>query len=119
MCQGAITIAGDEVMWRNVAYYTVAHASKFVRPGSVRIASTNRGDQSLGLYEDEQIPGVFRTVPIAQADVLPNVAFRTPEGKVVLIVVNDTWLERTFTVQHNGAYARLTLPAGACGTYVW
>ena len=119
MCQGAITIAGDEVMWRNVAYYTLAHASKFVRPGSVRIASTNRGDQALGLDEDEQLSGVFRTVPIARADVLPNVAFRTPEGKVVLIVVNDTWQERTFTVQHQVAFARLTLPAGACGTYVW
>lgn len=119
MCQGAITISGDNVLWRNVAYYTVAHASKFVRPGSVRIASTNRGDQSLGLYEDEQLPGVYRTVTISQADVLPNVAFKTPDGKIVLIVVNDTWLNRTFTIQYNGAFAQVTLPAGACGTYVW
>ena len=33
MCQGAITIDGDQVS-RNLAYYAVAHASKFVRPGS-------------------------------------------------------------------------------------
>jgi glucosylceramidase len=59
MCQGAITINGD-IVTRNIAWYTVAHASKFVRPGSVRIISTNRGDKTVGLYEDEQRPGVFR-----------------------------------------------------------
>ena len=32
MCQGAITIDGNAVS-RNVAYYAIAHASKFVRPG--------------------------------------------------------------------------------------
>lgn len=119
MCQGAITIAGDLVFSRNIAYYTVAHASKFVRPGSYRIASTNRGDEGLGLYEDEQRPGVYRTVTINQVDVLPNVAFKTPDGKIVLIVVNDTWAERTFTIQHNGAFASIKLPSGACGTYIW
>ena len=40
MCQGAITIDGDKVT-RNIAYYTIAHASKFIRPGSVRISSTD------------------------------------------------------------------------------
>src|SRR5688572_20489621 len=37
MCQGAVSIDGDTVT-RNLAYYSMAHASKFVRPGSVRIA---------------------------------------------------------------------------------
>jgi glucosylceramidase len=57
-CLGALTIDGDLVT-REPAYYIVAHASKFARPGSVRIESN--------------IP-----------DGLPNVAFKTPEGKVVL-----------------------------------
>ncbi|HBZ20426.1 MAG TPA: glucosylceramidase, partial [Bacteroidales bacterium] len=35
MCQGAITINGD-IVSRNIAYYTIAHASKYIRPGSVR-----------------------------------------------------------------------------------
>ncbi|HEY2580622.1 MAG TPA: glycoside hydrolase family 30 beta sandwich domain-containing protein, partial [Mucilaginibacter sp.] len=61
-CQGAVTIDGDKVT-RNIAYYSVAHASKFVRPGSTRIAS------------DEN-------------ETLPNVAFKTPAGKKVLIVAN-------------------------------
>src|ERR1700758_946322 len=39
-CFGALTIDGDAVT-RNIAYYTIAHASKFVWPGSIRIGSNN------------------------------------------------------------------------------
>jgi len=118
MCQGAITINGD-IVSRNIAYYTMAHASKFVRPGSVRIASTNRGDKTVGLYEDEQRPGVFRTAIIENMEILSNVAFRTPEGKTVLIVVNDTYSANSFTIQWNGKYAGIRLNPGAVGTFVW
>ena len=118
MCQGAITINGD-IVSRNIAYYTIAHASKFVRPGSVRIASTNRGDKTVGLYEDEQRPGVFRTAINENMEILSNVAFRTPEGKIVLIVVNDTYSANSFTIQWDGKYAGIRLNPGAVGTYVW
>lgn len=118
MCQGAITIEGDKVT-RNIAYYTVAHASKFVRPGSVRIVSTNRSDNTVALYEDEQRPGVFRTALIENTDVLPNVAFKTPQGKIVLIVANDTWSTGSFSIQYNGMFANIRLLPGSVGTYVW
>jgi len=118
MCQGAITINGDEVS-RNIAYYTIAHASKFVRPGSVRIVSTNRGDKSVHLYEDEQRPGVYRIGIVEDTQVLPNVAFKTPEGKIVFIVVNDTWNNSGLKIQYKGQYANLRLAPGAVGTYVW
>jgi len=118
MCQGAITINGDTVT-RNIAFYTVAHASKFVRPGSLRIASTNRGDKTVGLYEDEQRPGVFRTAINENMEILPNVAFRTPEGKIVLIVVNDTFSANSFTIQWNGKFAGIRLKPGAVGTFIW
>ncbi len=39
MCQGALTIEGNDFS-RNLAYYVIAQASKFVSPGSVRIGST-------------------------------------------------------------------------------
>lgn len=39
-CKGALTINGSEVT-RNVAYYIIAHASRFVPAGSVRIQSNN------------------------------------------------------------------------------
>ncbi len=92
-CLGAVTIDGDQVT-RNPAYYVVAHAAKFVRPGSVRIASGT-------------IPG------------LPNVAFTTPEGKTVLIVENEGNEPAHFSIAAQGGYAAITLNAGAVGTYVW
>jgi glucosylceramidase len=93
MCQGAVTIDGNKVS-RNLAYYSIAHASRFVRPGSVRIAS-----------------------PVNEA--LPNVAFRTPDGKKVLIVVNDTDTTQAFSLQDNGQQADTRLNGRAVATYVW
>jgi len=118
MCQGAVTIDGDEVT-RNIAYYTIAHASKFVRPGSVRIASTNTGDPTVSQTEDEERPGLIRATVIQNTQVLPNVAFKTPDGKIVLTVANTTWSTRSFKIQHDGRFASLRLPPGAVGTYVW
>jgi len=118
MCQGAITIDKDAVSL-NLAYYTIAHASKFVRPGSVRIGSTARGDQTVALTEDEERPGVKRIAVIENTQVLPNVAFRTPEGKIVLIVANDTASTSSFGVQYDGQFANIRLNPGAVGTYVW
>jgi glucosylceramidase len=92
-CLGAITIAGDNVT-RNPAYYTIAHASKFVRPGSVRIGSNN-------------------------LDALNNVAYKTPDGKKVLIVMNDGTTAQTFQIKYGSMYVTATLDAGAAGTYVW
>jgi glucosylceramidase len=118
MCQGAVTIDGNEVS-RNIAYYTIAHASKFVRPGSVRIVSTNTGDKTVSLTEDEERPGLKRIAVIENAQVFPNVAFKTPEGKIVLIVANDTWSTRASKIQYRGKYARIILKPGAVGTYIW
>jgi glucosylceramidase len=117
-CQGAITIDKDAVSL-NLAYYTIAHASKFVRPGSVRIGSTTRGDATVVLTEDEERPGVKRVATIENTQTLPNVAFRTPAGKIVLIVANDTQSVGSFGVQYNGQVANIRLNPGAVGTYVW
>lgn len=118
MCQGAITLDRDTVS-RNLAYYTIAHASKFVRPGSVRIGSTNRGDRAVALTEDEERPGVKRVEVVENAAVLPNVAFETPDGKIVLIVANDTYAAGSFAIQYKGQVASIRLSPGAVGTYVW
>ncbi|HRI14548.1 MAG TPA: glycoside hydrolase family 30 beta sandwich domain-containing protein [Verrucomicrobiota bacterium] len=92
-CLGAITVDGDKVV-RNPAYYVIAHASKFVRPGSERIGST--------AYSG-----------------LPNVAFRTPEGRLVLVVLNRERKPETFSIQCSLGTLSTTLPGGAVGTYVW
>lgn len=117
-CQGAITIDKDTITL-NIAYYAIAHASKFVRPGSVRIASTSPGDPSLSLTSDEGRPEIKRATVVENTQVLPNVAFRTPESRIVLIVANDTRSVNSFTVQYMGKFARLTLAPGSVGTYVW
>jgi glucosylceramidase len=93
ICQGAVTIDGNEVT-RNLAYYAMAHFSKFVRPGSVRIASSSPSQ-------------------------LPNAAFKAPDGKIVLIVVNDGKSPQVFDVQHHRRSFKVALNAGAVGTYVW
>ena len=118
MCQGALTIDKDSVC-RNVAYYVIAHASKFVRPGSVRIASTAPRDRSVSICEDEQRPNVYRTNVAEYAGVVPNVTFRTPDGHIVLIAANDSWSRRSIHIQYNGRFAELDLEPGAAGTFVW
>ena len=118
MCQGAVTINGDSVT-RNIAYYVVAHASKFVTPGSVRISSTQKGDMSVSLTTDEERSEVVRVATIENNEALPNVAFRTPEGKTVLIVANDSWNTSSFRIQYRSQTATIKLNPGAVGTYIW
>ena len=93
MCQGAITLDGNTAT-RNVAYYAVAHFSKFVPPGSVRIGSNGM----------EQ---------------LSDVAFVRPDGKVVLVVSNTANFPKTFSVRYRGKSFTTGLPAESVGTYVW
>jgi glucosylceramidase len=92
-CLGALTITGNSVT-RNTAYYTVAHAAKFVRPGSVRIATN--------------VPGN-----------LQNVAFKNPEGKKVLIVLNTGSASQSFDIKYRGKVATTQLGGGSVGTYIW
>jgi glucosylceramidase len=61
-CKGAITINGS-LITRNVAYYIIAHVSRFVPAGSRRIDSNIVGS-------------------------LLNVAFLRPDGKKVLLIYN-------------------------------
>lgn len=93
VCQGAITVDGDKVM-ENIALYTIAHASRFVPPGSVRLGST-------------------------EADGLANVAWRTPAGKYVLLVANGGSGARNFSLAVKGWGFADVLGAGDVATYVW
>lgn len=91
-CKGALTIGGN--ITRNVGYYIVAQVSKFVPAGSVRIAST----ESSGLG---------------------SVAFLRPDGKKVLLVLNDGPSDIVFNIKYKGKWAVTGLPAGSAGTYIW
>jgi glucosylceramidase len=93
VCEGAITLNGNTVT-RNVAYYVVAHAAKFVRPGSVRIESN-------------------------LLETLPNVAFKTSDRKRVLIVANSSGTPQAFQIRYHGKNVQTALSAGSVGTYIW
>ena len=92
-CLGALTIDKNEIK-RNPAYYIVAHASKFVRPNAQRIASNT----TMGLQ---------------------NIAFKTAEGRIVLIVLNESNKPSTFMISHQNKKIQQTLSAGTVATYVW
>jgi glucosylceramidase len=92
-CLGALTISGDKVT-RNPAYYIIAHAAKFVRPGAKRIYSTTTSD-------------------------LPNVAFKTTDDRIVIIVLNNGNSEESFNILVNDKAIHSKLSPGAAGTYVW
>jgi len=92
-CKGALTITGADYT-RNVSYYIIAHASKFVTPGSVHINSNG-------------------------PSTLPNVAFLRPDGKKVLIVLNDSSGDLGFNIQFKGKSAFSQLKAGSVATYIW
>ncbi len=98
VCEGAVTLDGNAVT-RNLAFYTIAHAAKFVPPGSVRIASS---------------PSATPGAP----DELADVAFRTADG-YVLIVSNASDAKQQFAITFHGEQAETSLPAGAVATYVW
>jgi glucosylceramidase len=91
-CKGALTIGAT--ITRNVSYYIIAQASKFVPPGSVRVASGNAGS----LY---------------------TVAFETPARKKVLIALNDGGSAITFNIKFKSKWTTTVLPANSAGTYVW
>lgn len=91
-CKGALTISGTAT--RNVSYYIVAHVSKFVPAGSVRISSNIIGN-------------------------LNNVAFQRADGKKVLVVENDGASAQSFNIAFDGKWVTTTLNGGSVGTYVW
>ena len=95
-CRGVVTIHSTSgAVTRNVEYYVLAHASRFVMPGAHRIESTTgvRG--------------------------LATVAFQNVDGSMALIVMNDAKRRRKFSVRSAGASFDYALPAGAVATFVW
>ena len=62
---------------------------------------------------------VYRTGIRENSDLLPNVAFKTPDNRIVLIVANTSRDRYSFKVQYKGAYALLELDPGSVGTYSW
>jgi glucosylceramidase len=94
-CRGVVTINSTTgKVTKNIEYYAFGHASKFVRPGAVRVAST-------------------------EADGLSNVAFENTDGSIVLIALNGNTAAKAFSVKSGDTAFDYNLPAGAVATFVW
>jgi glucosylceramidase len=93
-CKGAITINNNENFTRNVSYYIIAHASKFIPTGSIRIGSN-------------------------MVENISNVTFKTPDGRYVLIALNTNDTFKIFNIKQNDKWFTTTLQAGDVGTYIW
>ena len=96
-CKGIVTIDSrtGEVS-RNDEYYAFAHYSRFIRPGAVRIWSTDTGDD------------------------IKNVAFRNPDGgSIVLVLINGKTTPHEVSVQQGELGFRYTMPAESVATFVW
>jgi glucosylceramidase len=76
-------------------YYVLGHVTRFIRPGAVRVDSTVAGNAW-------------------------NVAFRNPDGTIVVVVVNDDWgtTAQRFNVRAGSQAFSYELPAGAVATFV-
>lgn len=95
-CRGVVTIdSRTGAVERNQEYYAFGHASRFVKPGAVRIGSPARvGD-------------------------LETVAFLNRNGGRVLIVFNGGQTPSAFAVADGGRRFRATIPARSAATLVW
>jgi glucosylceramidase len=93
-CMGVVTTDGGGYT-TNAEYYVLGHLSKFVEPGAVRIGSTGYGDGGV-----------------------QNVAFRNPDGTIVLVALN-TGGTQDFKVSYQGTSFGYNLPAGAMATFTW
>ncbi len=89
---GGVTIGAT--IQRNPGYYLMAHSAKFIRPGSVRVHSS-------------------------EVDRLPNVTCLTPDSRMVMVVLNDADGPRRFRLRHRGAHATLELGTGDVATLRW
>ena len=99
LCKGVVTIDSKtgEVS-RNDEYYALAHFSRFVPPGAVRVKSTDT-DADKGIA---------------------NVAFyNDADGSLVLVVVNSRVAERLVSVAEGQTRFEYRMPGRSVATFVW
>jgi len=93
-CNGVVEIDGGRYR-RNAEYCVLAHASRFLRPGAVRIGSRSRSEGPL-----------------------QHAAFENPDQSRVLIILN-AGARQSFSVADGTRAFSASLPGGAVATYVW
>jgi glucosylceramidase len=99
-CRGLVTIDVSDPEHAQVKteldYYVLGHASKFLLPGAVRIASDEPAGTSL-----------------------KDVAFRNANGTVVLYALNAGTAGQDLRIAFHGKTVTTTMPGGSVATFVW
>jgi glucosylceramidase len=96
-CRGFITVHHAQqpsTASYTVDYYAMGTASKFVRPGATRIASTTSKE-------------------------LQSVAFQNVDQSIVVLVLNNEKTEAAFTLHWHGHTLQSSLPGGSFAAYKW
>jgi glucosylceramidase len=97
-CRGVVTInSSSGAVTKNVEYYSIAHFSKFVKPGAKRVSSTVNVNFSS----------------------IDQVAFMNPDGTKVLIVMNGASDAQTLTVNFYQRQFTYSLPGKSVATITW
>ena len=99
-CRGVMTID-----WSNpnavtfkpeLDYYVLGQASKFLQPGAYRIDSDEA--TSVNIYD---------------------VAFRNPDGSIVVYALNNGASDQSFNVKYGSSVFTATVKAGSIATFTW
>ena len=99
-CRGLLTVDLTDAQHPRVRpeldYYVLGQASKFLLPGAVRVASDEPAGASI-----------------------KDVAFRNPNGVVVLYLLNAGTMSQTVGLVFHKKTVATTIPAGSVATFVW
>lgn len=93
-CRGVVTVNDDGTVTRNLEYWALGHASRFVAPGAVRIGSS----QPVGS-------------PVS------NVAYRNRDGSLVVVAHNQGHQPAPVELAVGDRHVATTLAPGAAATY--
>ena len=95
-CRGVVTVNSvTGAISLNEEYFTIAHASKFVQPGALRIDSRSINN------------------------VVETVAFLNPDGSKAMIALNPSGSSKSFRIVEDGQHFAYELTKKSVTTFVW
>lgn len=97
-CYGAVDISRDDykTITRNSHYYAIGHLSSVVKPGAVRIESTESVEEGLMCS-----------------------AFENPDGTIAFVLLNEKNTDSRLTVTDGKNYINCVVPAESVTSYRW
>lgn len=104
-CIGAVTVRGGKANYTR-DYSDLGQASKFVRPGAVRVESNTFYD-----YRNTSNPN--------DKGGLEDVAFKNPDGSIVVVAFNSSDAPIQHQIRWRGQAITHTLAARSAATFVW